>query len=157
MHSSREYDALKALLRIAPNLSELFISFDNLSPIFNDDDTCQLLANRITHLLILRSAPSAPNALTEEYVPHLTRIFTRLRHLQIDVTSGVPIETITLAILSAFKEQSKLVSLVVEGKLSCDELKLNARQWLINNSHLTDEKIFDAEFKEQTNRFLLWM
>ncbi|CAF2265168.1 unnamed protein product [Rotaria magnacalcarata] len=157
LHSSREYNALKAILQIAPNLSELFIAFDNLFPILDDKDTCQILENRIFHLLILRSAPAAPTQLTEQFVPHLRTIFTRLRHLQIDVTNGIPIESITISILNAFKEQSQLISLVVEGQSSSHELKANARQWLINNTHLTNENIFDAEFKEQTNRFLLWM
>ncbi|CAF4430678.1 unnamed protein product, partial [Rotaria magnacalcarata] len=80
LHSSREYNALKAILQIAPNLSELFIAFDNLFPILDDKDTCQILENRIFHLLILRSAPAAPTQLTEQFVPHLRTIFTRLRH-----------------------------------------------------------------------------
>jgi len=157
LHSSREYNSLKSLLQIAPNLSELFIAFDNLLPIFDDKDTCQLLGNRIIHLLILRSAPTAPNQLTEQYVSHLVTIFTHLRHLQIDVTKGPLIESIILSIINAFKQQSQLISLVVEGQSSCNELKSNARQWLIDHSHLTIDGKFDAEFKEQTNRFLLWM
>ncbi|CAF2576793.1 unnamed protein product [Rotaria sp. Silwood2] len=157
LHPSREYNSLKSLLQIAPNLSELFIAFDNVLPIFDDKDTCQLLGNRIIHLLILRSAPTAPTQLTEEYIPYLVRIFTRLRHLQIDVTNGTSIESITLSIINAFKEQSQLISLVVEGQSSCDELKLNARKWVIDNTYLANDEKFDAEFKEQTNRFLLWM
>ncbi|CAF1353808.1 unnamed protein product [Rotaria sp. Silwood1] len=157
LHSSREYNSLKTLLQIAPNLSELFIAFDNLLPIFDDKDTCQLLGNHIIHLLILRSAPTAPTPITEQYVPYLVRIFTHLRHLQIDVTNGTAIELITLAIINAFKEQTQLISLVVEGQSSCNELKSNARKWLIDNTYLTNDGNFDAEFKEQTNRFLLWM
>ncbi len=157
LHSSREYNSLKSLLQIAPNLSELFIAFDNLLPIFDDKDTCQLLGNRIIHLLILRSAPTAPNQLTEQYVSHLVTTFTHLRHLQIDVTNGPLIESIILSIINAFKQQSQLISLVVEGQSSCNELKSNARQWLIDHSYLTIDGKFDAEFKEQTNRFLLWM
>ncbi|CAF1274444.1 unnamed protein product [Rotaria sordida] len=157
LHSSREYNSLKLLLQIAPNLSELFIAFDNLLPIFDDKDTCQLLGKHIIHLLILRSTVTAPTQLTEQYIPYLVKIFTRLRHLQVDVTNGISIETITLSIINAFKEKSQLISLVVEGQSSCNELKLNARKWLIDNTHLTIDKIFDTEFKEQTNRFLLWM
>ncbi len=157
LHSSRDVNSLKSLLQVAPNLSELFIAFDNLLPIFDDNDTCQLLQNRIIHLLIIRSAPTAPNQLTEPYIPQLVRIFTRLRHLQIDVTNGPLIELIILSIINAFKEQSHLISLVVEGQSSCNELKSNARQWLIANTHLTIDGKFDAEFKEETNRFLLWM
>jgi len=59
--------------------------------------------------------------------------------------------------MNAFKQQSQLISLVVEGQSSCTELKSNARKWLIDNSHLTIDGKFDAEFKDQTNRFLLWM
>jgi hypothetical protein len=157
LHLSREYNSLKLLLQMAPNLSELFIAFDNLLPIFDDKDTCQLLGNRITHLLILRSAPAAPNQLTEQYIPNLVTTFKRLRHLQIDVTKGPLIELIILSVINAFKEQSQLISLVVEGKSSCDELKSNARQWLIDNTYLTMNGRFDAEFKKETNRFLLWM
>ncbi len=157
LHPSREYHSLKSLLQVAPNLSELFIAFDNLLPMFDDKDTCQLLGNRIIYLLILRSAPSAPTQLTEEHIPSLVTIFTHLRHLQIDVTDGPLIESIILSIMNFFKEQSQLISLVVEGKSSCNELKSNARQWLIDNTQLTNDGKFDAEFKEQTNRFLLWM
>jgi len=157
LHSSREYQSLKSLLQMAPNLSELFIAFDNLLPIFDDKDTCQLLQNRIIHLLILRSAPTAPNQLTEEYIPHLVRIFTRLRHLQIDVTNGPLIESIIISVINLFKNQSQLISLVVEGQSSSNELKSNARQWLTNNTHLPIDGSFDAEFKNQTNRFLFWM
>jgi hypothetical protein len=157
LHSSRDVNSLKSLLQVAPNLSELFIAFDNLLPIFDDNDTCQLLQNRIIHLLIIRSAPTAPNQLTEPFIPQLVRIFTRLRHLQIDVTNGPLIELIILSIINAFKEQSHLISLVVEGQSSCNELKSNARQWLIANTHLKIDGKFDAEFKEETNRFLLWM
>lgn len=157
LHSSREYNSLKSILQSAPNLSELFIAFDNLLPIFDDKETCQLLGHRVTHLLILRSAPTAPNQLTEQYVPNLVTIFTRLRHLQIDVTGGPLIESIIPPIINGFKDQSKLISLVVEGESSCDELKSNARQWLINNNCLTIDGNFDAEFREQTKRFLLWM
>ncbi len=156
-HSSREYQSLKSLLQIAPNLSELFIAFDNLLPIFDDQDTCQLLQNRITHLLILRPTHTAPNHITEEYIPHLVRIFTRLRHLQIDVTNGPLIESIILSVMNVFKNQLQLISLVVEGKSLSTELKSNARQWLIDNTHLTIDEKFDAEFKIETNRFLLWM
>jgi hypothetical protein len=156
LHQSKEYNSLKSLLQIAPNLSELFIAFDNLLPIFDDKDTCQLLRNRIVHLLILRSAPTASGHLTEQYVPNLLTVFTRVRHLQIDVTDGPSIESITLSIINAFKQHSQLVSLVVEGQSSCNELKSNARQWLVDNTHLTIDGKFDAEFKEQTNRFLLW-
>ena len=157
LHSSREYNSLKSILQIAPNLSELFIAFDNLLPIFDDKETCELLGNRIIHLLILRSAPAAPGRLTEQYIPNLINIFTRLRHLQIDVTDGSSLDAIILSIINVFKEQSQLISLVVEGQSSCIELKSNARQWLIDNTHLTIDGNFDAEFKEQTNRFLLWM
>ncbi len=118
LHSSRDVNSLKSLLQVAPNLSELFIAFDNLLPIFDDNDTCQLLQNRIVHLLILRSAPTAPNQLTEPYIPHLVRIFTRLRHLQIDVTNGPLIELIILSIINAFKEQSHLISLVMDLKFN---------------------------------------
>ena len=142
---------------MAPNLSELFIAFDNLLPILYDEDTCHLLGNRIIHLFILRSVPTALNQLTEQYVPRLVRIFTSLRHLQVDFTQETSIESITLSIISAFKAQTQLVSIVVEGQTSCNTLKSNARQWLIENTHLTTDRIFDAEFKEQTNRFLLWM
>ena len=158
LHSSRESQALKSLLQIAPNLSELFIAFDNLLPMFDDSDTCQLLQNRIIHLLILRSTPTAPTQLTEQSLPHFVRIFRRIRHLQIDVTNGPLIESIILAVLNAFQHQVQLISLVVEGQSSSDQLKLNARQWLIDNTDCfcLDGK-FDAEFKIQTNRFLLWM
>jgi hypothetical protein len=124
---------------------------------FDDQDTCQLLQNRIIHLLILRSVPTAPNQITEEHIPRLVQIFTRVRHLQIDVTKGPLIESIILSVMNAFKNESKLVSLVVEGESSSDELKSNARQWLIDHTHLTNDGKFDAEFKKQTNRFLLWM
>jgi len=157
VHSSREYNSLKSLLQIAPYLSDLFIAFDNLLPIFDDKDTCQLLENRIIYLYILRSVPTAPNQLTEQYIPYLVTIFTRLRHLQVDVTNGPLIELIILSIIKSFKQQSQLISLVVEGQSSCTELKSNARKWLIDNSHLTIDGKFDAEFIEQTNRFLLWM
>lgn len=157
LHSSREYQALKSLLQIAPNLSELFIAFDNLLPIFDDNDTCQLLQNRIIHLLILRSTPTAPTQLTEQSIPHIVRIFRRIRHLQIDVTNGPLIESIILAVLNAFRHQIQLISLVVEGQSSSDQLKSNARQWLIDNIDFPIDEKFDAEFKKQTNRFLLWM
>lgn len=157
LHSSRESDALKSLLRISPNLSELFIAFDNLLPIFDDNEACQLLQNRIIHLLILRSTPTAPTQLTEQYIPHFVRIFQRLRHLQIDVTNGSLIESIILSVLNAFRQQIPLISLVVEGQSSSDQLKSNARQWLIDHTYLTNDDQFDAEFKTQTNRFLLWM
>jgi hypothetical protein len=158
LHQSKEYNSLKSLLQVAPNLSELFIAFDNLLPVFDDNDTCQLLRTRIIHLLILRSSAStSPGHLTEQYVPHLVTTFTRLRHLQIDVTDGPSIESITPSIINAFKQHPQLISLVVEGQSSCDELKTNTRQWLIDNTHLTIDGKFDAEFKEQTKRFLLWM
>ena len=157
LHSSREYQSLKSLLRVAPNLSELFISFDNLLPIFDDHETCQLLGQRIVHLLLLRYAPAAPTQLSEEYIPALVRVFTRLRHLQVDVTGGPSVDSIVRGTLSLFQGQSRLISLVVEGKSVCDELKSNARQWLIDQTCLRADDSFDAEFKEQTNRFLLWM
>lgn len=157
LHSSREYNSLKLILQNAPNLSELFISFDNLLPIFDDHETCQLLGHRIIHLLILRTASTAPNQLKEEYVPNLVTVFTRVRHLQIDVTHGPSIESIVLSVVNAYKNRSQLISLVIEGQSSSDELKSDARQWLINNSYLTIDGKFDALFKQQTNRFLLWM
>jgi hypothetical protein len=156
-HLSREYQSLKALLQVARNLSELFIGFDNLLPIFDDHETCQVLGQRIIHLLLLRSDSATPTQLSEEYIPALVRVFPRLRHLQIDVTGGPTIESIVRSTLSLFQGQSRLISLVVEGQSVCDELKSNARQWLIDQAYVRADDLFDAEFKEQTNRFLLWM
>ncbi|CAF3627137.1 unnamed protein product [Adineta steineri] len=157
LHPSREYQSFKSILQIAPNLSELFIAFDNLLPMFSDNELCQLLGKHIIHLLILRTTAATPTIITEQYIPNLFNIFQRLRHLQIDVTNGPLIESIVLSVVNIVKQYSQLISLVVEGQSSCDELKLNARQWLVANTHLTINENFDAEYKEQTNRFLLWM
>ena len=157
LHSSREFNSLRSILQVAPNLSELFIAFDNLLPIFDDDATCQLLQTRIVHLLILRSVSTAPTHLSEQYIPSLVRTFTRLRHLQIDITDGPSIESIAIATLNAFRPSAQLISLVIEGQLSSDELKSNARQWLVDHTYLNADDQFDAEFKEQTKRFLLWL
>ncbi|CAF1543310.1 unnamed protein product [Adineta ricciae] len=157
LHPCREYQSFKSILRAAPNLSELFIAFDNLLPAFDDQEICNLLSRRIIHLLILRPVASAPKAITEDDIPKLKAIFQQLRHLQIDVTNGPSIDSIVLAVVNAFKERYQLISLVVEGQSSCEELKSNARQWLIDHSHLSSDDEFDAEFRHQTNRFLLWM
>lgn len=137
------------------NLNQLFIGFENLQPALNDAETCQLLGQRIIHLLILRSTPATPTVLTEDYIPQIHRTFIRLRHLQIDVTHGPLIESITLSILKTFEKKMDFISLVVEGETQSDELKSNAREWLLKHTHLNHK--FDAEFVEKTNRFLLWL
>ncbi|CAF0737710.1 unnamed protein product [Adineta ricciae] len=157
LHPCREHQSFKSILRAAPNLSELFIAFDNLLPAFDDQEICNLLSRRIIHLLILRPVASTPTAITEDHIPKLKAIFQQLRHLQIDVTNGPSIDSIVLAVVNVFKEQCQLTSLVVEGQSSCEELKSNARQWLIDHSRLSSDSEFDAEFRHQTNRFLLWM
>ena len=156
MHSSREYQALKALLRQAANLSELFISFDNLLATFDDAETCELLSQRIRHLLILRSAPAAPTQCEEKSLVDLLRVFRRLRHFQIDVTHGPSLDSIVLVVLRALQNRSPLISLVVEGECLDDALKVDARRWLIDRGHFRADDSFDAQFKEQTKRFLLW-
>ena len=156
-HSSREFQSLKSLLQSASNLSELFIAFDNLLLALDDEDLCQLFANRIIHLLILRPTPATPTHLTVEYIPRLFQIFRSVRHLQIDVTNGPLIETIVLSIINISQRSTKLVSLVVEGESKSDELKTDTRQWIINNTYLIPDGKFDAEFRAETNRFLLWM
>ncbi|UJR14169.1 hypothetical protein I4U23_001164 [Adineta vaga] len=156
LHPSREYQSFKLILSVAPKLSELFIAFDNLLPVFDDQDVCNLLGQRIVHLLILRPVESTPTSITEEYIPKLAIIFKHLRHLQIDVTNGPSIDSIVLAVMNVYKDKSQLISLVVEGQSSCQELKSNTRQWLIDHSYLLFDDQFDAEFREQTNRFLFW-
>jgi hypothetical protein len=147
---------MKMLLQLAPNLSELFIGFDNLLAMFDDDEICRLLGHRIVHLLLLRSVPTAPTHINDAYLPVLVRTFTRLRHLQIDVTHGPTIDSVIVAILNASQLRSQLISLVIEGQCSCETLKCNARQWLIDRAYFQVNDRFDAEFKQQTNRFLLW-
>lgn len=157
LHSSREYQSLKILLEIAPNLSELFIGFDNLLPMLNDPETCQLLSKRIVHLLLLRSAPTAPTTFSETSIPAIVETFRTLRHLQIDLTNGPSIESIILPFVHAMEHRFRIISLVVEGKPNDESLKINTKQWLIERTFLTVHHQFDAQFKQQTNRFLLWM
>lgn len=157
LHSSREIFTFKSIIQIAPNLSELFISVDNLLPMFDDAELCQLLGQRIMHLLILRSTPSCPKIFSEEILPNLVHVFTRLRHLQIDVTHGPSVDSIVLAILRAFAaNRLSLISLVVEGACLDEQIKVDARQWLMDRACFSLNERFDARYKEETKRFLLW-
>lgn len=156
LHSSREYQSLKLIVEHSPNLSELFISFDNLRPMFDDVEMCEILSKKIVHLLILRPSPAAPTHLEEKSIVDLLRIFPRLRHLQIDVTNGPSFESIILAILRALENRRSLISLVVEGATLDEQLETNARQWLIDQGHFQVNDQFDSQYKQQTKRFLLW-
>lgn len=156
-HSALEYQSLKALLQIAPNLSELFIGYENLVPMFDDEETCHLLAVRVVHLLLLRCLPTSSTKLCEQSIPKILSIFRRVRHLQIDVTYSTAIEPIVLAVIQSIESRPNFISLVVEGKTLSDGVRSNAKQWLIERTFLKDPSKFDAQFKAETNRFLLWM
>lgn len=147
---------LKRLLESSPNLYHLAVSFEFIQPMFDHESVCQLLKRRITHLLIGISRTTTIQSVADS-LERLSTIFPRLRHLYFHPSSST--EEIESLIQSAFQCIHQWKSLVSFGiaNITMDSIigSKDIREWVIENSSLTDQDSFLTDYSDNT--FRLWL
>jgi hypothetical protein len=102
------------------------------------------------------SLSSSTNA--QKYITRIASIFLHLQYLYVDMRSfDITIDLIVLYYLDEFfKQQAPLISFWADGKPS-DEMKNDAKKWLINHRNYFHGKEFAAFFNEKAERLLIWL
>jgi hypothetical protein len=144
------------ILQFAPNLFRLDLNYNTLLLLLDNEQTCLLLRQRITALTINNMPSSSTN--TNKYICRIASIFLNLRHLYLDMRFlTVTIDSMVLQYFDEFyKQQTPLISFCADGKPS-DEMKNDAKQWLLKHRNHLYEKQFAAYFNEKAERFLIWL
>ncbi|CAF1193292.1 unnamed protein product [Rotaria sordida] len=147
---------MSTILCAAPNLFRLDLNYNTLLLLLDNKDVCKLLQQRITALTINNMSSCSTNV--KKYISNIASIFLHLRNLYIDMRSlNITIDLIVLCYFDEFsKQQAPLISLCVDGKPS-NEMKNDAKKWIINQRNHLQYKEFAAFFNEKAGRFLIWM
>ena len=121
-----------------------------------DDNVCSILRQRITALTI--NHMQASSRYVEENIARIALTFLHLRHLYVDMRSlEMTIDMMVLYYFDEFvKQNAPLVSLCADGKPS-DEMKVDAKKWLLSHRQYLNEKQSAVYFNEKAGRLLIWM
>ncbi|CAF0833803.1 unnamed protein product [Adineta ricciae] len=147
---------MSTILLAAPNLFRLDLNYNTLLLMLADDKVCSILRQRITALTI--NHMQASSRYVEENIARIALIFLHLRHLYVDMRSlEMTIDMMVLYYFDEFvKQNAPLVSLCADGKPS-DEMKLDAKKWLLSHRQYLNEKQLAVYFNEKAGRLLIWM
>jgi hypothetical protein len=169
---------LSFILNAAPNLFRLDLPFDYLLKLFEDQQICHLLGQRITSLSIKKN-DTKPSLITlkKGHIPIIASVFCGVRDLFVDlehlsrdativskenivedpvvgVVAPFSSESVLLCLLEQFRKH-KLIGLSIDGQFF-EEIKTNTEQWLRDNTMLCQQK-FKAVFSSEWNRLLIWL
>lgn len=115
-----------------------------------DNDSTHHLLQRGIQRLIIRDWID----MRLDLIERITQICGSLYHMHITMkVSTLVIDSFVLSILPLWKDKPK-ISLGIEGLLS-KEASTNIRQWIIDNSYLTEEHLFAVQYRN--NCFQIWL
>ena len=146
----------KKLLEASSNLYHLAVNFEFIRPLLDDQSICDLLERRITHLLIGISRTTTIQSVADA-ISCLSTIFPQLRHLYFHPSSSTePIEPLIHSIFQNLNQWNSLVSFGI-ANITMESIieSKDIRQWVIENSSLTDQDSFLTDYSDNT--FRLWL
>jgi hypothetical protein len=152
----KDLDHMSIILVSAPNLFRLDLNYNTLLLLIDNENICLLLQQRITALTINNMSSSSISA--KKYINRIASIFLHLRQLYIDMRNlDVTIDLMVLCFFDEFfKQQAPIISFCADGKPS-DEMKNDAKKWLMKHRNHLQEKEFTAFFNEKVGRLLIWL
>ncbi|CAF3788387.1 unnamed protein product [Rotaria sp. Silwood1] len=134
---------LSHLLSISPNLDKLNVNFNCLKALLENNSTHCMLQTGITRLCIMDWIDTKSDLMST-----IVQRFGSLCHIAIAMTDPTLIvDSFILSIIPFWKIKPKF-SLLVEGLLS-EDVRTNLRQWIIDNSYLTEEDSFSIQYDEK--------
>lgn len=152
---------IEQILSVGPNLSALSIDFDCLYQLLIDENQSLSLYYLFNHrivILCLRFEETSLQQLTPEHIHCVSRIFSRVNHMCIDLRNS-PLSIQSTIISNVLNSFSKLIVLSIYGKLS-DEIAKNQDAlpgYLIEHSseRLFDRKKFHIDYGNE--RLKVWL
>ena len=140
--------ALSNILKAAPNLDELIISFDCLKILMDDESTCDLLQQRIIHLDVGNWASSE-----SDLFQRVMHTLCRVRYLCVRPTRSIILTESILSTILAQSNIDQLTRLTIVA-IASEDVNKNLRQLVIDHTHLTIDDSFVVNYFG--NCFVLW-
>ena len=149
-------DDFKYLLEMSPNLYHLAVNFELFKSFVDAESLSDLLKQRITHVLIATSLTTTMETIVES-IAKFSIILPKLRHLYFHLEStDYLIKPLIQSVLTCLPHWKDLISFgVTNTQLEDLTTSEQIRQWIIDNSHLTDEHLFHVDYSDMT--FRLWL
>ena len=149
-------DYFQRLLEIAPNLYHLEANYEFLRPLLENESVCFLLKQRITHIYMLITTSTNLDLFISS-IPHLASVFSSLKHFYICLDNiSEPTEPLILTIFKYLSEWNSLVSLGIVGINLTEAISSkDPQQWVLQNSTLTDQRLFVVDYTDKI--FRLWL
>jgi hypothetical protein len=153
---SIDADDFRRLFEMSPNLYHLAVNYEFIQPMFDNEPVCCFLQYRITHLLIGITSTTSLESVTGS-VFRLTSVFPSLKHLYFHIKlDNQSAESLILSIFNQLCNWNSLVSFGVANITMDSKILSNGlREWVVENSFLTDNDSFLTDYSAET--FRIWL
>jgi hypothetical protein len=149
---------LSALVEALPNLYDLTLYFTNLQSFFDDDSSCRLLGQRITHLKVFIHLSGAK--LDNFPIARLASIFPYLKYLCLvhECFNLENAEPLILVIINHLSKWNSLISLsILDAHLMEETYAQGIQHWILEHMSAAygNDRSFLADYKHE--EFRLWL
>ena len=146
------------ILKSAPNLFRLDLSYEHLSRVLENEQICQILSQRITSLAIFENDPNSSTiTLKEEHLPRIASFFPKVQDIYVNLAHLIgknSSDSVLICLLKSF-EHHRMIGLCVDAEF-CEQMTKDTERWLREKTVLS-QRSFYAEYCNKLNRLLVWL